>query len=208
MSLLALYRRVLESLGSDKRLAWTLALANVALVLAQFAEPVLFGRIIDRLSATNASQNRVELWDSVWPYLLAWILFGLFTIGCGALIALQADRLAHRRRHVMLRRYFEHVLQLPLSHHAQVHSGRLMKIMLQGTDALWTLWLGFFREHLAAFAALGAAGGLGVMRYFSGENGFFAAEPASYALFVVPGVVTALGGRIGMRAWAKRLRAG
>ena len=62
--------------------------------------------------------------------------------------------------------------------------------------------------HLAAFAALGAAGGLGVMRYFSGENGFFAAEPASYALFVVPGVVTALGGRIGMRAWAKRLRAG
>ena len=54
----------------------------------------------------------------------------------------------------------------------------------------------------------GAAGGLGVMRYFSGENGFFAAEPASYALFGVPGVVTARGGRIGMRAWAKRLRAG
>ncbi|MCC7227314.1 MAG: glucan ABC transporter ATP-binding protein/ permease [Burkholderiaceae bacterium] len=154
MSLLALYRRVLESLGSDKRLAWTLALANVALVLAQFAEPVLFGRIIDRLSAANASPDRAGLWESTWPYLLAWIAFGLFTIACGALIALHADRLAHRRRHIMLRRYFEHVLQLPLSHHAQVHSGRLMKIMLQGTDALWMLWLGFFREHLAAFAAL------------------------------------------------------
>ena len=29
-----------------------------------------------------------------------------------------------------------------------------MKIMLQGTDALWALWLGFFREHLAAFVSL------------------------------------------------------
>jgi ATP-binding cassette subfamily B protein len=29
-----------------------------------------------------------------------------------------------------------------------------MKIMLEGTDALWALWLGFFREHLAAFVSL------------------------------------------------------
>jgi len=29
-----------------------------------------------------------------------------------------------------------------------------MKIMLQGTDALWAFWLGFFREHLAAFVSL------------------------------------------------------
>ncbi|HMQ65454.1 MAG TPA: hypothetical protein PJ992_04120 [Arachnia sp.] len=60
--------------------------------------------------------------------------------------------------------------------------------------------------HLALFAALGAAGGLGVVRYFSGFEGVIAAEPASYALFVVPGVATALGGRIGMRVWAKHLR--
>ena len=151
MSLPALYRRVLESLGSDKRLAWALALANVALVLAQFAEPVLFGRIIDRLTAASASPSRAALWDATWPYLLAWIAFGFFTIVCGALIALHADRLAHRRRQIVLQQYFEHVLQLPLSHHAEVHSGRLMKIMLQGTDSMWALWLGFFREHLAAF---------------------------------------------------------
>lgn len=154
MSLPAIYRRVLESLGSDKRLAWALALANVALVLAQFAEPVLFGRIIDRLTAASASPDRATLWGATWPYLFAWIAFGLFTIVCGALIALHADRLAHRRRHIVLQQYFEHVLQLPLSHHAAVHSGRLMKIMLQGTDAMWALWLGFFREHLAAFVAL------------------------------------------------------
>ena len=80
--------------------------------------------------------------------------FGLFTIVCGALIALHADRLAHRRRHVVMTNYFEHILQLPLSFHGGVHSGRLMKIMLTGTDSLWWLWLGFFREHLAAFVSL------------------------------------------------------
>jgi glucan exporter ATP-binding protein len=29
-----------------------------------------------------------------------------------------------------------------------------MKVMLNGTDALWRLWLGFFREHFAAIASL------------------------------------------------------
>jgi ATP-binding cassette subfamily B protein len=29
-----------------------------------------------------------------------------------------------------------------------------MKVMLQGTDALWRLWLGFFREHFAAIMSL------------------------------------------------------
>jgi ATP-binding cassette subfamily B protein len=69
-------------------------------------------------------------------------------------IALFADRLAHHRRHVVLRDYFEHVLQLP-AHHAQTqHSGRLMKVMLQGTDALWMIWLGFLRDYFAAFVAI------------------------------------------------------
>jgi glucan exporter ATP-binding protein len=50
--------------------------------------------------------------------------------------------------------YFEHVLQLPLSYHGGAHSGRLMKVLLAGTDSLWSIWLGFFREHLAAFVSL------------------------------------------------------
>src|SRR5438105_7536947 len=28
-----------------------------------------------------------------------------------------------------------------------------MKVMLQGTDALWGLWVGFFREHMAGFVS-------------------------------------------------------
>ena len=153
MSILRLYGRVLALLGPESRLAWALALANMALASAQFAEPVLLGRIIDTLTS---AQTRGELpsWSRLGVLLAAWAGFGLFTIVSGTLIALYADRLAHRRRHVVLTGYFEHVLQLPLSYHGNTHSGRLMKVMLQGTDALWGLWVGFFRDHLSSFISL------------------------------------------------------
>jgi ATP-binding cassette subfamily B protein len=152
MNLVKLYTRVLELLGDESRLAWSLALANVSLAAAQFAEPVLFGRIIDALVGAQG-RGGVPAWSDLALLLGAWVGFGLFTIVCGALIALHADRLAHRRRHAVMTEYFEHVLQLPLSFHGAYHSGRLMKVMLTGTDSLWWLWLGFFREHMAAFVA-------------------------------------------------------
>src|SRR5579864_5097944 len=148
MSLFRLYARVLELLGKEARLGLVLAVANLSLAAAQFAEPVLFGRIVDVLSG-NASSGA-----SAWPLLAAWVGFGLFTIVAGAIIALHADRLAHRQRQAVLTGYFEHILQLPLTFHTGTHSGRLMKVMLNGTDALWKLWLGFFREHFAAIMSL------------------------------------------------------
>ena len=99
-------------------------------------------------------RSAAPAWSDLTLLLGAWVAFGLFTIVCGTLVALYADRLAHRRRHAVLTSYFEHVLQLPLSYHGGTHSGRLMKVMLAGTDSLWWLWLGFFREHLAAFVFL------------------------------------------------------
>ena len=153
MSLVHLYIRVLRLLGDEARLGWALAIANVSLAAAQFAEPILFGRIVDALSG---AQNRgtAPAWTGLITLLGAWVAFGLFTIVCGALVALNADRLAHRQRHVVMTGYFEHILQLPLNFHGATHSGRLMKIMLSGTDALWWLWLGFFREHLAAVVSV------------------------------------------------------
>ena len=153
MSIFRLYGRVLALLGSETRIAWALALANMALASAQFAEPVLLGRIIDTLTGAQA-RGEPPSWSRLGVLLSAWAGFGLFTIACGTLIALYADRLAHRRRHVVLTGYFEHVLQLPLTYHGNTHSGRLMKVMLQGTDALWGLWLGFFRDHLSSFVSL------------------------------------------------------
>ncbi len=154
MSLLRLYGRVLHSLGPEARLGWLLAIANVLLAVAQFAEPVLFGWIIDALSNSQAAGTRATVSASVWPLLGAWVAFGLFTIGCSVFVALHADRLAHRQRQAVLTNYFDHILQLPLTYHTGVHSGRLMKVMLQGTDALWRIWLGFFREHFASIISL------------------------------------------------------
>ncbi|MHB0771441.1 glucan ABC transporter ATP-binding protein/ permease [Bradyrhizobium sp. 5.13L] len=149
MSILRLYTRVLELLGKEARLGWLLAVANLLLAGSQFAEPVLFGRIIDVLSGKTVAGS-----SSAWPFLAAWVAFGLFTIACSALVALQADRLSHRQRQAVLTSYFEHILQLPLTFHSGTHSGRLMKVMLNGTDALWRLWLGFFREHFAAILSV------------------------------------------------------
>src|SRR3982751_94233 len=153
MSFIRLYARVLSLLGDESKLGWMLAVANMSLAAAQFAEPVLFGRIVDTLAG---AQNRggAPVWTDLITLLAAWVSFGLFTITCGTLVALHADRLAHRRRHAGMTGSFEHILQLPLSFHGGVHSGRRMKVMLPGTDSLWWLWLGFFREHLAAFVSL------------------------------------------------------
>lgn len=149
MPILRLYTRVLELLGKEARLGWLLAVANLLLAASQFAEPVLFGRIVDVLSGKAVAGS-----NSAWPFLIAWVAFGLFTIGCSAFVALQADRLSHRQRQAVLTSYFEHILQLPLTFHSGTHSGRLMKVMLNGTDALWRLWLGFFREHFAAILSV------------------------------------------------------
>jgi len=153
MNLVRLYVRVLRLLGPEARVGWLLAVANLALAAAQFAEPVLFGRIIDTLVGAQA-KAAPPAWAALLPLLGAWVGFGLFTIVCGALAALHADRLAHRRRHGVLTDYFEHILQLPLSYHGGTHSGRLLKVMLAGTDSIWWLWLSFFREHLTAFVSL------------------------------------------------------
>src|SRR5712675_2257192 len=156
MSLLRLYTRVLQLLGKEARLGWILAGANLLLAGAQFAEPVLFGRIVDVLSGNPPAGPLAS--SLAWPLLGAWAAFGLFTIGCSAAVALHADRLAHRQRQAVLTNYFEHIMQLPLTFHTGTHSGRLMKVMLNGTDSLWRLWLGFRRDHVAAGAA--AAGAL------------------------------------------------
>jgi ATP-binding cassette subfamily B protein len=152
--MIRIYARVLDLLGKEKRLGWILATANLLLAGAQFAEPVLFGRIIDVLSGNLSTGAMQSESSSPWPLLAAWVAFGLFTIICGAIVALHADRLAHRQRQAVLTDYFEHIMQLPLTFHTGTHSGRLMKVMLTGTDALWRVWLGFFREHFAAIVSL------------------------------------------------------
>jgi ATP-binding cassette, subfamily B, beta-glucan exporter len=154
MRLIRLYIRVLGQLGSDLRVGAILALANIALAISAFAEPILFGRIIDVLTRAQIPGTPPVTFGSLTPLIVAWVAFGLFSIGAGALVALHADRLAHRRRLAVVANYFEHVLELPLAFHTSTHSGRVLKVMLEGSGAMSWLWLGFFREHMSAIIAL------------------------------------------------------
>jgi glucan exporter ATP-binding protein len=153
MKFLRLYIRVLEMLGREARLGWILAAANLALATATFVEPILFGRIVDMLANAQGHLSQLSL-SHLMLLVGAWVGFGLFTIVCSTLVALHADRLAHRQYQVVRTIFFEHVLQLPLSYHTGSHSGRLVKAMMTGTNTLWGLWLSFFREHFASLVSL------------------------------------------------------
>ncbi len=154
MWLIRLYARVLGQLGSDLRVGALLSVANVALAISAFAEPILFGRIIDVLTRAQVPGTAPVTFGTLTPLIIAWIAFGFFSIGAGALVALYADRLSHRRRLAVVANYFEHVLELPLAFHTSTHSGRVLKVMLEGSNGMAWLWLGFFREHLSALVAL------------------------------------------------------
>ncbi|MBA9067009.1 ATP-binding cassette subfamily B protein [Methylobacterium sp. RAS18] len=151
MSMIRLYARVLGLLGAEKRLAAGLIAANVALAVAAFGEPLIMGRIIDGL--THLSKDAPA--TALAPWIIAWVVFGLFTIGAGVAIALHSDRLAHRNRLSTMANFFEHVLELPIAFHSSNHSGRVLKAMLEGTNAMAWVWLNFFREHFSALLSVG-----------------------------------------------------
>ena len=152
MSLVSLYLRVIKQLGSELKLGVVLLLANLALAIAQFAEPYLFGRIINILTASGNGPK--PSFSTLTPWIMAWLAFGLATIAGGVLVALHADRLSHRRRLGVMANYFQHVLDLPLAFHSTTHSGRVLKVMLEGSNGMAWLWLGFFRDHAAALLSL------------------------------------------------------
>jgi ATP-binding cassette subfamily B protein len=153
MSLPRLYWRVLLQLGPELRLGIVLVIANLALAFAMFAEPYLFGRIINLLTGAQSAGGKATLAELA-PLIALWLGFGMVTIIGGVMIALHADRLAHRRRLGVMATYFEHVLTLPLSFHTGTHTGRTLKVMLNGADGMFWLWLGFLRDHCAALVSL------------------------------------------------------
>lgn len=144
MGIIAIYRRVIGLLAPDRNIAIILAVSNLALAGFQFAEPVLFGMVVDALAKGQPAMQLV----------LMWAVIGFLGVAANVFIALHADRLAHRRRLGSMSQYFEHAIQLPPSYLGEQHSGRLMKVMLRGTDQLFSMWLSFFREHLGAIFTL------------------------------------------------------
>jgi ATP-binding cassette subfamily B protein len=113
---------------------------------------LLFGRVVDLL-ARSEQIGAEALWAEAFALLALWAAVGLSSIGANVATALLSDRMAHRNRLAVMGAYFEHVLSLPLSFHGDTQSGRLMKVMLLGSDNLFAFWLSFFREHLVTFIA-------------------------------------------------------
>ncbi len=150
MEFTRIYARVLGLLRPERGLAIALAVGNVGLASISFVEPILFGRVIDVL-ATSSQRPPDESWAMTLRLMALWCAVGVGGIVASIVIALYADRLAHRRRLAAMASYFEHVLSLPASFHHGEHSGRLLKVMLSGADRMFGVWLSFFREHLSTF---------------------------------------------------------
>jgi glucan exporter ATP-binding protein len=146
VSILRIYLRVIGLLAPEKWLAITLALANLSLAGVYFLEPWLFGRVVDALAAKGH--------HDAWRLIGWWAAVGIGGVIASVWISLYADRLSHRRRLAAITQFFEHAIALPLSFHGQHHTGRLLRIMHGGTSNLFSLWLGFFREHLATLLSI------------------------------------------------------
>ena len=144
MSFLRLYLRAIGLVGPDKGLAVGLAFAGIVLAFLGFAEPILFGKVVDALSKDGEAMKYVGLWAGL----------GFLGIAAGIFVSLHADRLAHRRRLEVMKTFFEHVIQLPASFHSDEQSGRLISVMLRGTDHLFSLLLSVFRDNLTAMVML------------------------------------------------------
>jgi ATP-binding cassette subfamily B protein len=144
MDLIHLYKRALGMLAAEKALAIILAAASVAIGLVQLAEPILFGRVVDTLSRG----------DAAFPTIALWAALGLFGILASVVVAVFADRLAHRRHLAAMADAFERAMTLPQGYHADRGSGAVVRSILQGTDSLFWLWLGAMREQLTAVAGI------------------------------------------------------
>ncbi len=152
MSFISVYGRVLGLLRPERGIAIGLVMANLLVIGFQFTEPVLFGRVINLLVRSDTMTSKSVIHGAV-VLLGIWAGVGLVSIGANILLAMQAERLAHRSRLAAMARFFRHVLSLPPAFHRERQSGRLMKMMLSGADGLFWMWLSFFREHLATLLA-------------------------------------------------------
>jgi glucan exporter ATP-binding protein len=146
VQILRVYLRAIALLAPERRLAFLLILANLALAGVYFLEPWLFGKVVDALAQNGHAH--------AWRYILTWAGVGLGGVVAGVLVSLHADRLAHRRRLAAIADYFGHTIALPLAFHGEHHTGRLLRIMHGGSGNLFSLWLGFFRDHLVTVLSI------------------------------------------------------
>jgi ATP-binding cassette, subfamily B, beta-glucan exporter len=140
----AIYKRALAMLVAERRQTFWVVVSGVALGIVPIAEQVLLARVVDALA----------LGQGAFPIIGLWALVGLVGIAASVVVAVMADRLAHRRRLAALGQAFEHAIILPISYHAEKGSGAVVRTILAGTDALFWNWLSFLREQFVALIGI------------------------------------------------------
>ena len=140
MTTTEVYRRALAMLAQERGLTAILTVAGMVIAIVQVYEQKLFGWVVDALAKG----------DAAYPIIGLWAALGLGAILASVVVAVAADRLAHRRRLAAMGFAFERAITLPISYHAEKGSGAVVRAILAGTDSLFWLWLSFMREQLTA----------------------------------------------------------
>ena len=140
-------------LSSERRSVALMAASSVVVSTLFFIEPILFGRLIDMITGAAAHPGEGN-WRASLVTIGTWGAVGIGGVLANFLLALNADRLAHRARLKLTVSYFEHVLALSFEFHAGKHSARLLRTMWRATAFLFGFWLAFFREHLGTVITL------------------------------------------------------
>ena len=144
MSIISAYLRALGLLAGEKGLVASLVASAIGIGLVQLAEPILFGKVVDALSR----------YAEALPLIGVWALLGVCSIVASVVVAVLADRLAHRQRLAALALAFDRTITLPIAYHATRGSGAVVRTMLAGSDALFSVWLSFMREQMVALVSV------------------------------------------------------
>ena len=138
------YRRALAMLAVERSLAAGLVGAGMVIAIIQVIEQQMFGWVVDALAKG----------EGAFPIIGLWAGLGFIGIIASVIVAVAADRMAHRRRLAAMGEAFERAITLPISYHAEKGSGAVVRGILAGTDSLFWNWLSFLREQVTAIVGI------------------------------------------------------
>ena len=138
------YRRALAMLAVERSLAAGLVGAGMVIAIIQVIEQQMFGWVVDALAKG----------EGAFPIIGLWAGLGFIGIIASVIVAVAADRMAHRRRLAAMGEAFESAITLPISYHAEKGSGAVVRGILAGTDSLFWNWLSFLREQVTAIVGI------------------------------------------------------
>ena len=144
ISMFRVYARALGYLKAERWASIGLAFANAVIGVILLLEPLLFGRVVDAVAKNAPTFTLIALWAGL----------GIFGIIASVVVAVAADRLAHRQRLAAMDYAFERAITLPISYHATKGSGAIVRTILAGADNLFGTWLSFLREQIAAIVSI------------------------------------------------------